>query len=69
MLFSWLRSRVRAAILSGINDAIDVLDVGDTQEDVGPQLTLRLRLLPAPALPEADEDEAPAAKRRKGVAS
>ncbi len=67
LFFTWLRSRVKNAVLGGLTDAIDLLEQGEDvgNEDAGPQLLLRLRLAVTPALPSADEDEAPASKRKK----
>jgi hypothetical protein len=64
MLFSWLRSRVKAAILAGVHDAIDALDKPDTPALDDGEETLRLRLLAPAALPDA-QDEAPARKKAR----
>jgi hypothetical protein len=64
MLFSWLRSRVKAAILAGVHDAIDALDKPDAPALDDGEETLRLRLLAPAALPDT-QDEAPARKKAR----
>jgi hypothetical protein len=62
MIFQWLRSRVKAAILQGVHDAVEALDKPDAPAlDDGEEM-LRLRLLSPAALPDAP-DEAPARKK------
>jgi hypothetical protein len=66
MIFSWLRRAVRNAILAGVNDAVDVLDIEGTPEDTEPGLQLRLKLVATPALPAGEETRKGG---KKGVAS
>jgi hypothetical protein len=63
-LFGWLRSRVKAAILAGVHDAIDALDKHDAPALDDGEEVLRLRLLAPAALPDADT-EAPARKKAR----
>jgi hypothetical protein len=62
MIFHWLRSRVKAAILAGVHDAVEALDKPDTPALDDGEETLRLRLLSPATLPEADT-EVPARKK------
>jgi hypothetical protein len=70
MLFGWIRKSVRNAVLSGINDAVDALEQdsdGTGREDALPALSLRLRLVATPALPAAEEGEAPTGGKRNAL--
>jgi hypothetical protein len=64
MIFQWLRSRVKAAILAGVHDAVEALDKHDTSALDDGEETLRLRLLAPAASPDA-QDEAPARKKAR----
>jgi hypothetical protein len=64
MIFQWLRSRVKAAILAGVHDAVEALDKHDAPALDDGEETLRLRLL-APAAPPDAQDETPARKKAR----
>jgi hypothetical protein len=53
MLFSWIRSKVRNAVLAGVSDAVDELDHGGdgAAGEAANQLRLRLGYRPAEAPP------------------
>ena len=56
MFFTWLRNRVREAVLAGLSDAAAEVDAPDSSAaEAVAQLTARLRALPEPA----DEEDAP----------
>ncbi len=69
MFFGWIRRQVRSAVLAGINDAVDALDTGTDHDDAEQTLTLRLRLVPAPALPGEVEAEPVRRNGRKASVS
>jgi hypothetical protein len=64
MLFNWLRTRIKAAVLCGINDALDEVRQGDTTQAEPSPLRLGGTDTPAPALP-APALPAPAEPVRK----
>lgn len=55
MLFNWLRSRIKAAVLCGINDALDEIRQGDTTQEEPAPLRLADTDASAPALPAPAE--------------
>ena len=59
-VFQWLRAQVKAAILSGVADAVGELDGADQTEAVA-LLQQRLQALPAPS--ENGHEVEPAAGR------
>ena len=57
-LFGWLRSSVRAAVIGGVQDAVNDLVLAQPADDV-PAPVLRLTFAPA-----KEEETTPAKKRR-----
>lgn len=55
MLFNWLRGRIKAAVLCGINDALDEIRQGDATESEPGPLRLGGADAPAAALPAPAE--------------
>jgi hypothetical protein len=69
MLFGWIRHQVRAAVLSGIADAVAEIDTGTDSgtADAVAALRQRLQALPAPA-PDVPEPEAGNGRRGRKTA-
>ncbi len=62
VLWTWLRTRTRDAILAGVSDAVMALDgTDDGTSDALAALTARLQALPRPSPEPTDE---PARKRK-----
>ena len=70
--FSWLRARVRTAILEGVGDALTVLDADGSPVtiDIPEALAAKLRpALPSAAAPAEEIESNGAVKRRKAPAA
>ena len=64
--FQWLRSRIRAAILDGVADAIAAIDTPSTVPETALPEALAARLRPCLTSSEPEETNG---KRKKGATS
>jgi hypothetical protein len=65
--FSWIRSKVRAAVLAGLGDAAAELDAGDGPEVAEAVARLQARIQPALPAPAPEPAGGVARGRKRGA--